>query len=347
LTRNEGRIEISNTSLHKYLEKNKLKKTFLIINQSVITCDARYSLFKERADYCRNLILTYRSPDQNVTLDIVRLQLLHLDMLANIFMLLEDFLGHSSSLRFSLKEFPYRIASRNDRTASDEIEYLRKLKLRDVSSYLLHQNISGLNGNESKLLQENYRNMRRDILKRIRKILEFHSRYYRVYIKYKHILPVVLGIHHKKYNIGQSFEVSNSFIYIRDFQERKKKPGIISRKRNKFHTYIVLASGLEPLTYYESIMDDIKLVYTLILISYVNHMCNMGKPFVIPITEYVESYQREKLTGIIRKANTLSITSPTLDFRVNIESPLKEKLEDKLPKETIYRLRRDILSGTK
>jgi len=73
----------------------------------------------------------------------------------------------------------------------------------------------------------------------------------------------------------------------------------------------------------------------------------MAKPFVIPVTEYVEGNQRDELTGIIKKINTLSITSPTLDLRPNLVNPLKQRLEEKLPKETIYRLRRDIFSGTK
>ena len=343
-----GQINISKPEVQKYLKRNKTIRTFLILNQSLVTCNARLALFKERAQQCRDYILRYQSLQENITYDIVKLQLMHLELLANIFMLLEDFLGHSHNLKLSaLEHFPKLIASRNERVASCEISALAKLRTKGMSNYLLFPSIVRPNCEEQQLLDSNLNNMAKDTLKRIKNILQFYSRYYRVYVKYKHILPAVLGVHHKKYDTKQNLTVASSYIYIRDYLEyRNKKVKTLPNKKDKFYTYIVLASGLEPLTYYESIMDDIKRVYDIILLSFLNYMSNLGKPFLIPLTDYVPIGDRPQLERIINDVNTCSITHPILRIDFNFITPLKELLEKNLPQKTIYRLRRDIFAGT-
>lgn len=344
-----GQISISNADVQRYLKRNKINQTFLILNQSIITSEARYGLFREKAQQCRNFILNYQSPQENVSYDIVKLQLMHLHLLTNIFMLLEDFLGHSHNLKLStLEHFPKLIASRNDGVASREISALEKLNAKSISSYLLFCGIIRPNRNEQQLLENNLNNMAKDILNRIKNVLQFYSKYYRVYVKYKHILPAVLGVHHKKYDTEQNFTVASSYIYVRDYLDyRNKKDKTHHHKKDKFYTHIVLASGLEPLTYYESIMDNIKKVYNIILLAYLNYMSNLGKPFLIPVANYVDSKDRAQLEGIISNVNTCSVTKPMLKIEFNITNPLKELLEKNLLKDTIYRLGQDIFFGTK
>lgn len=335
-----GQINISNSAIQEYLRRNKINRTFFILNHSVVSCDARYSMLKEKAQLYRNLILNYQSLHENITDDFVKLQMLCLDLLSNIFMLLEDYLGHSHLLRKSLKNFPLQIASMNFGVAKDEIKHLEQLNSKNISNYLLITNVTLSDPKQRQLVKRSLKNLSNDILKRIKNIVRFYHNYERVYIKYKHILPAILGVHHKRYDIRTTSSVATSYIYIRDYFHVKKQ-------KDKFYTYIVLATGLEPLTYYENIIDDIKKVYEIVLLSYLNVMSNLSRSFLIPVTDYVDSKDKAELEGIISDVNTCSVVRPLLRIEFNTVSPLKETLEKHLRKDTIYKLRRDIFSGTK
>lgn len=94
-------------------------------------------------------------------------------------------------------------------------------------------------------------------------------------------------------------------------------------------------------------MEDIKKVYDIVLLTYLNNMSNLGKPYLIPVTDYVPDKERTKLQEIINKINSCSLTRPLLRIEFNTVNPLKDILEKRLRKDTIYKLRRDIFSGTK
>jgi len=94
-------------------------------------------------------------------------------------------------------------------------------------------------------------------------------------------------------------------------------------------------------------MDDIKKVYDIVLLTYINNMSNLGKPYLIPVTDYVSDKDRTKFQEIIDSMNTCSVTRPLLRIELNTVNPLKDILEKRLSKDTIYKLRRDIFSGTK
>ena len=113
-------------------------------------------------------------------------------------------------------------------------------------------------------------------LKRIKRICKFYHRYYRVYIKYKHILPAVLGLSGKTYDPNDNKFHIDSNIFIRDYS------------KHKYDTYIIRANGLESLEYYEAIMEDIKKVFEILLLSRINSILNVGRPFLIPVLDYVD-----------------------------------------------------------
>ncbi len=334
-------IEVSNPDVDEYLRKNKLLLSYLILNQSVTTLIGRSMLLKEKAQQYRNFILSYETPEEIVTYDMVKMQLMFLDLLGNIFMLLEDFLGHSYHLRTSLKEFPKGIASINKKVAENEIYFLKQLKKKEMFSYLLLPDKSSLriDRKQVSLVRKNFANITSRNYKRIKNIVRFYFRYYRVYIKYKHILPAVLGVYRKTYdpNLGKNIVASD--IFIRDYKLTKGRS-----KRNRYSTYVIHCTGLNSLSYLEDAVDDIRNVFEILLLSYINSISNLRKPFLTPVFNYVNDEDKLEWEKIISKVNKFSILLPESKIIININEPLRKKMDKALAKESIFTLRRDLFT---
>jgi len=345
--RYSGRIQFSKVDVQNYLKKNGLSLTYLILNQSWITLIGRQMLFAEKAQHYRNYVSNYDFAEENISYDIVKMQLMLLDLLSSIFMSLEDYLGHSHHLRLSLGDFSKQIASKNWKVTENEIDYLKSLTKKDISKYLLLPDVSKLNVdyNDIKIVKKNFRNITQIVYKKMRQLLKFYKRYYRVYTKYKHILPAVLGLYARNYNLEniQDKDIVTSNIYIRDRVYVKNK----KNRKYKYNTYVILSSGLQSLTYYEQIMEDIKSIFNLLALSYINSMSNLGKPFIIPANDYIKEEEWFQWEKILKKVNTTSVISPNLEVSLNFVEPLRGKLGTYLPKNTIYKLERDLLSGSK
>lgn len=175
-----GKIEFSNTLIQEYMKKNQLSSTYLILNQSLITSNARKMIFDDKVQSFRNTILSYESPEQNISYDIAKLQILLLELLSNILMAFEEYLGHSYHLRKSLPDFVKLIASKNKRIAENEMIFLRGLKKKEISKYLLLPDIQSLNKlktSEIKLVNKSLENIKREIFGRIKNIVKFYKRY--------------------------------------------------------------------------------------------------------------------------------------------------------------------------
>jgi hypothetical protein len=335
-----GLIQISNSDLNAYLKRNKLLLTYLILNQSVSTIIGRNMLFKEKAQQYRNFLLSYETSEEIVTYDMVEMQIMFLDLLSNIFMFLEDYLGHSYHLKTSMKDFPKQIASMNKRVAEKEIKYLKRLKKNNISSYLLLPDETGLglNKKEISLVRKNFKNIVARNYNRIKNIVEFYRRYYRVYTKYKHILPAVLGVYRRIYDISKRKNILASDIFVRDYIFTKGG-------RKRYHTYILHSTGLEPLNYLEDVMDDLKNVFEILLLSRINSMSNLGESFLIPVYNYIDTEDKVYWDQIIEKVNKIPQILPELKIIININDPLKTKMEKMLAKHSVFKLPRDLFTN--
>ena len=124
-------IEISDIQLQNYLSKNKLMLTFCILHYGFKALLGRREIEKKISDFRNDSLVEY-PPLDNLIEEVSKRQFTHLELLSSIFMFMEDFLGYSHNLRKDLISFPKLIASRNDKTVKDEINYLTQLKKKDI-----------------------------------------------------------------------------------------------------------------------------------------------------------------------------------------------------------------------
>jgi hypothetical protein len=225
----------------------------------------------------------------------------------------------------------------NETTVKDELCELKKLRKKDIASYLLLPDVLSLDIDKTqiKAVRKNLEWITSSAYKSIRNILLFRQRYYRVYVKYKHILPAVLGLHTETIDTNQRKKILASDIFIRDYEFGKK-----GRKKN--YTYIIRVTSLDSLKYFEEIMDDIRKVFELLLLSRVYSMSNMGKPFLIPVNYNIHDDEKAEWEKIIKRVN--KFPKIQLENKININDPLKTQIEKKLAKNSIYKLRRDLFT---
>lgn len=326
-------IEISDTKLQNYLSKNKLMLTFCILHYGFKALLARREILEKKLSDFRNYSLVEYPPLDNLIEEVSKRQVIHLDLLSSIFMFMEDFLGYSHNLRKSLISFPKHIASRNDKTVRDEIKYLTQLKKKDIPQYLLFPNIKLLSIDKSEKMLLNYhlQQIDNDEYKSIKNIIKFYKKYYRVYIKYKHIFTALLGFYNKRVDTKNKKIIISSQILIRDYNKR-------------FSTYILPTTSIESVDYYQDVIDNILNIFITLIISYLNYMSNLGQPFVIPLLPPKESENSKILQNIIEKINYSSLTF--IPMQTNIEFPydLSMNLITQSRKDKIFKMRSDIFN---
>ena len=160
--------------------------------------------------------------------------------------------------------FPTKIASENNRTAQREIENLRNMTRSDIDSYLLIPDVGNMpvNTKDKIFIGEVLDRIRADVYERIKNILRFYDNYYRVYIKYKHILPAIIGLHQIRTTPRNIFQKNiSSHIYIRDYHKKN------------FKSYII-PWNIDTLSYYEDLVIDIKSLFELLVMSYSHYFMN-------------------------------------------------------------------------
>lgn len=325
--------EFSPPELSKFLIENNLGVTFKVLSNGLINYRSRVRLLKEKSDLLKK-VLTSPLPSQDVYSEMAKIHVQQLDYLSSIFMFLEDFLAYSFNLSGSLsklQEFPSQIASENFNVLNKEIENLRSKVKSDISDYLLFPNIELLG------LTQEKKNLLKNVLDRIlvkfdqsmQRILEFYDNYYRVYIKYKHVLTAVIGLHEiNDISDDPSKKVVSSHIYIRD------------RYKEQFKTHII-ACNVETVTYYEDIVNFIKCVFELLILSYMQYLMNYGKRSIIPTNNYIKDEEKELWSSIL-KTNKGTVLYPNFQIYFNIYGELAKALRDILPKRFIYTKKSDI-----
>jgi hypothetical protein len=190
-------IAFSDSAVDKYLKQNNLQYALLVLQNQVNLSQSRVQLLKETAQSYRNYILQGINPSPNMTSSIMELHVTQLDLIAGIFMLLEDYVAYSYHLRRPITELHKGIVSENRGLISKEIEHLKKLKLGNIRAYLLFPKLHDLNleKEDRELVRQVLRDLAKDIYDRIKKIIRFYRLHYRIYIKYKHIFTAVVGLH--------------------------------------------------------------------------------------------------------------------------------------------------------
>jgi hypothetical protein len=325
-------------TLEDYLVKNNLKLTFVLLMHGSTTSIGRYMLLKEKTERIKNSLLSPMFPKRNLLFDMAKLHCELLDLLANVFMFLEDFLAYSHNLKTSdsLEMFPNKIASENYHTAQREIENLRRMTQSSVDAYLLLPGVGKMpiNDNEKRFVIEVLDRIRAYVCDRIQNIVRFYDNYYRVYIKYKHILPAIIGLHQIKANPRNAFEKNiSSHIYIRDYYKKH------------FKSYVI-PWNIDTLTYYEDLIIDIKSLFELLVMSYLHYFMNYGKHALLPIENYIKKDEYKKWREILVKTDAVRVLLPRSETQLNISGELSKALLNKLPIDHIYVLNRDIIGAT-
>ena len=257
-------VYVSDAKLRDYLSENKLLLTFCILQYGIKSLKARWGLLEKKVSEFRDCSLAEFSPVDSQTEQISRRQIIHLDLLSSIFMFMEDFLGYSYNLRKPSQEFPKLIASRNYKTVEKEIALLEKLKKRDIGQFLLFPDLEplSLDSNEKKIVNHHLQKISEDYLSSIKIILRFYGKYYRVYIKYKHIFTALLGFQSNRLDIPRKRVIIGGQIYIRDYNGNSKG----------FSTYILPNTSIECVEHYQEIIDRIRHVFYLLIYAYLSQM---------------------------------------------------------------------------
>jgi len=288
-------------SVLKNLSKNELELQFFLVQMGLQSCEARHNLLKEKSISLSNLVLKQRPPNTDTGKEIIEIQTQQFDLISSIFMFLEEYLVYSNNLRTSLSDFHVSIASRNDTSANNELSHLEGFtNPADFSKYLLIDKMleGDTLGNDKNFIRQKMAEFANDISKRIRNLIKFHHQYNRVYIKFKHTLPAIIGLYDKEYQgiitdglhgVSKQARIT-SFIFIRDYNKRK------------INTF-VLPLGMPQLVYFQEIIDDIYKIFNTVLIVYLNSMANSNKDFLVPISDYLNEEEFVRWTQILAKTN--------------------------------------------
>lgn len=305
---------------------------YCILHYALSSLMARRENISDKVNNFRNASLAKYSPTENIAVQISRRQVIHLDLLSSIFMFMEDFLGFSHNLRGPLSTFPKSIASKNYHTVEKEISFLKRCNKNDIKRMLLFPDITKftIEGYEKKLVSKHLQNIANDTYLSLKNILRFYRRFYRVYIKYKHIFAAILGTGRERLDFANKNIVYSSQIFIRDYNEG-------------FSTYIIPTTSIDSVDYYEDIIDAIYTVFLNLIIAHLSSLNNLGDPFIIPVYPKGVS-SSEKLQEIVRKVNHYPNPFVPIQTEISFTENLSNRIISKMQKEKIFKLRSDIFN---
>jgi hypothetical protein len=230
-----------------------------------------------------------------------------------------------------LREFPAQIASENHNVSNKEIKNIRNRKKLDIGEYLLFPDVElmPLKKEEKNLLRVVFKRMSTDVDKSIQSIIEFYDNHYRVYIKYKHVLTAIVGLHEIIDDPNDPLKKTvASHIYVRDGHKKEFRTNII-------------ACNMETISYYEKIIGHIRSIFQLLILSYLHYLMNHGKRVIIPIGTYIKDGEK-KLWESILKTNKAKVLYPNFQTQIKISGDLANALSNILPKKYIYTKKTDI-----
>ena len=76
-------------------------------------------------------------------------------------------------------------------------------------------------------------------------------------------------------------------------------------------------------------------------------MSNLGKPFLLPVNNYIGNKDKQEWEHIIKKVDKFLASLPEVKPIINMNYPLKTRIENHLQKDSIYKLPRDLFSRSK
>jgi hypothetical protein len=312
--------------------------TYSILRNELTLSRRRVMLIKDSMETLENYLNPIRriGPVKNITCRVQKAHMIQLQIISGIFMLLEDYLVFSHNLRQPLPKFPGLIISENRNIVWNEIHELELISnSNDIRSYLLLPNPQTLQikKEEKVFVESQLYALSREMYKRIKRIIKFFKDYGRVYAKYKHILPAIIGVHTiepDRYII--------SHIYVRDSQKGKSV------------TYIIPCDN-ETLNYYKGLLDDIITTFDALLLQRIHHILNCGRPF-LPVTNYF--LHRNKDSGadlarwndLVRRVNY--VTRPVPNHKIIIPWMGKHmKIANKYFRQNcIYKIEQDLFESS-
>jgi hypothetical protein len=122
-------------------------------------------------------------------------------------------------------------------------------------------------------------------------------------------------------------------IFVRD---EYKKERVIQKA-----TY-VLPTDIKTVEYYESIKDDVSMVFLTLLESYIHSIQNCGRPFLIPDGFFLTQNMKVRWLEIVKKINLITGIQP-LNLKINVKNTVKQMMLQGLSKNHIFVIDKDIL----
>jgi hypothetical protein len=179
---------------------------------------ARLSLIETKLALCYQY---FKEMNSHYEVDaVIKLQTAQLDLISALFVLVEDYLSFSYYLRKDKVQLTNKILEGKTVTWHEH-EFLKDIDLNKAHEYLLLPIVGSfqeLEEDEKEIVKDNLKEFAKDIHERIIRILKFFSSYNRVYNKYKHISPGLVGT----YAILKNKETPH--IFVRDcFWNKKTK----------------------------------------------------------------------------------------------------------------------------
>lgn len=326
--------------VNDYINSKNLGGTFFILQNELNLFDARVGLLKDKIQQLRSLVLSSFDPTLTIEKYVSRVQVMQLDLIASIFMFLEDYLTFSNLLRNDLFTLHKRIAYSNTNVVKIEVEFLRTFSNHTmVGQYLLFPEASQLTlTNEEQMLVANaMKAFANDILACISRIISFFDNYYRVYIRYKHVFSALMGNPQITSAPENNRKLVSSHIYIRDIiVDRKTKQEV------SVSTY-VLPTDIESVSFYEDIFNDISKSFGALLSAYLVHLFNCQNPALLGKIS-LSGNDVTRWNEIVEKVNFIALDRLVGVF--NIHVTFKKEHYLRMLKDNIFKSEKDFLAGT-
>jgi hypothetical protein len=317
--------------LASHLSKEGLWDVYPLLIYQIKLCEAKSHMIKEMSERIR--ILLVESDTSNKTDTTIKIQTNQLALISQLFMFMEDYLSYSHYLRTSIKELPMKILSHSN-VVWKEMEHLETLNKEGVSDYLLLPQIEKLplSDTDKLFVGEVLSNFSKDIFRRLERIIKFYKNYHRVYIKYKHIFSPLIGTTY--HDLQNGIEIPR--IFIRDKKYDK------DRNQEIISTYIISTDNA-TIDYYDTLEDDISIIFSRLLDCYVHSIQNADRPFLIPEVHIIPAEKKLLWQSIVEKVVTIKAIQP-LTLRINVKETVSRQMLEALTTDHIFKRDQDILT---
>jgi hypothetical protein len=315
--------------ISNYLADNQLNDVFCTLTYQTTVCKARVDSVNRKIESCKEHLKQTTNTKHDVEA-VIRLQMAQLDLISALFMLLEDYLSYSYFLRNAKSQLPEKILGEETVTWK-EVDFLDALDPTKTHEYLLLPSVDKfpmLGEHEKEIVKKNLGTLAGDIHDRIRRIVIFFHNHNRVYGKFKHLFPGVVGT----YTIQQNENIPRIFVRDRHYNKVTKVTD---------SAMYVLPNSLEVFDYYDNLKNDISRVFLSLIEAHIQNMQNCGNPF-LPL-DISSSINQSQWLEIAQKVNLLT-TLPNITVRINVEQSRVGDMLKALSENFIFKFDRDPIS---